>query len=61
LGKMLRGTRLQRFITLHLPDSYIEWLDELVKRGHYASRAEAIRIFIRDGLIDEMGEEILPR
>jgi len=39
-----------RLITLHLPESYLRALDELVRQGYYPSRAEAIRVAIRDML-----------
>ena len=37
-----------RLITLHLPESYIQALDKLVKEKYYPNRAEAIRIAVRD-------------
>jgi len=46
--------RMPTFIKLHLPDFYIKRLDELVARGHYPNRAEAIRMAVRDLLIDEL-------
>lgn len=42
-----------RLITLYVPEPYLKALDQLIKKGHYPNRAEAIRTFIRDGLIDE--------
>lgn len=39
-----------KLITLYLPASYIKGIDELVKEHFYPNRAEAIRLFIRDGL-----------
>ena len=39
-----------KLITLYLPESYLKALDELVKRRYYPSRAEAIRVAIRDML-----------
>jgi len=38
-------------VTLNLPERYIRELDRLVKRGFYPSRAEAIRLAIRDLLL----------
>jgi len=35
-------------ITLYIPKTWITLLDNLVKEGFYPSRAEAIRIAIRD-------------
>jgi len=43
-----------KLITLHLPEPYIQALDRLVKEKHYPNRAEAIRLFIRDGLYEEL-------
>jgi len=37
-----------KLITLYLPESYLKALDELVERRYYPSRAEAIRVAIRD-------------
>jgi Arc/MetJ-type ribon-helix-helix transcriptional regulator len=42
-----------RLITLYLPESYIHALDRLVADKRYPSRAEAIRLFVRDGLQTE--------
>ena len=38
-----------------LPERYVEGLDLLVKRGLYASRADAIRHALRDFLDKEIG------
>lgn len=35
-------------ISVYLPEELIEGLDELVKRGFYSSRSEAIRFAIKD-------------
>ena len=35
-------------ISVYLPEELIESLDELVKRGFYPNRSEAIRIAIKD-------------
>ena len=37
-----------KVVTVHLPEAYIEAIDELVKRKVYANRAEAIRMAVRD-------------
>jgi len=37
-----------RLITLYLPEAYLKALDELVEKRYYPSRAEAIRVAIRD-------------
>lgn len=43
-----------RLITIYLPEPYLEALDELVRRGFYPHRAEAIRLAIRDLILNEM-------
>ena len=43
-----------RLITVKVPESYIEGLDDLVRSGRYSSRSEAIRIAIRDLLRREL-------
>jgi len=48
------GIRLMRLITVKVPESYIEGLDDLVRSGRYSSRSEAIRIAIRDLLQREL-------
>ncbi len=35
-------------ISFHVPQSYVEVLDELVKLGLYPSRSEAIRAALRE-------------
>ena len=40
-------------ISVHLPKPMLEELDELVKKGVFPSRSEAIRIAIRDLLLRE--------
>jgi Arc/MetJ-type ribon-helix-helix transcriptional regulator len=42
-------------ISVHLPGQMVEELNELVKRGTFPSRSEAIRVAIRDLLIRERG------
>ena len=42
-----------KLITLYLPESYLRALDELVEKRYYPSRAEAIRVAIRDLLNKE--------
>ena len=41
-----------RNVSVYLPDSFIESLDLLVRRGYYKSRGEAIRLAIRDLLLE---------
>ena len=43
-----------RMITLHLPETYIKELDQLVDERYYPNSAEAIRIAVRDLLSDEI-------
>ena len=50
------GGEPMKLITIHLPEPYIKDLDELVGRDFYPNRAEAIRIAVRDMLVDELWE-----
>jgi Arc/MetJ-type ribon-helix-helix transcriptional regulator len=43
-----------KLITLHLPETYIKALEQLVDERYYPNRAEAIRIAIRDLINDEL-------
>ena len=43
-----------RLVTVHLPRSYIEGLEELVKGNIYPNRSEAIRVAVRDMLKSEL-------
>lgn len=43
-----------RIITVKVPESYIEAIDELVRMGIYTSRSEAIRAAIRELIKREM-------
>ncbi len=43
-----------QLITVHLPKSYIEGLEELVKEQIYPNRSEAIRVAVRDMLKAEL-------
>lgn len=45
-----------KLITIHLPESYIKDLDELVDDDFYPNRAEAIRLAVRDMLVAELWE-----
>ncbi len=47
------GGRGVKLITVYLPESYLKALDELVEERYYPSRAEAIRVAIRDLLNKE--------
>jgi len=46
-----------KLITVNIPKSYLEDLEELVKVGMYSSRSEAIRIAVRDLIWDEFLEK----
>lgn len=43
-----------RLVTVKMPETYLEGLDELVKLGRYSSRSEAIRIAVRELLRREL-------
>ena len=43
-----------KLITVHVPDTYLDAIDELVEQDYYASRADAIRSAIRDLLVSEV-------
>ncbi|MHA1276526.1 MAG: ribbon-helix-helix domain-containing protein [Candidatus Helarchaeota archaeon] len=43
-----------QLITVHLPRSYIEGLEHLVKDQIYPNRSEAIRVAVRDMLKAEL-------
>ncbi|MCS7126002.1 MAG: ribbon-helix-helix domain-containing protein [Aigarchaeota archaeon] len=42
-----------KVVTVHLPEPYIEAIDELVKKRIYPNRAEAIRMAVRDFIQSE--------
>ncbi len=48
----LRVIRM-RVVTVHLPEAYLEAIDELVRRRLYPNRAEAIRMAVRDFIKEE--------
>jgi len=37
-----------RIVTVKMPETYIEAIDELVKQGKFSSRSEAIRAAVRE-------------
>lgn len=43
-----------KLITLYVPEGYLNNLDDLVRRGMYPNRAEAIRMAVRDLLLREL-------
>jgi len=46
--------RRLRVVTVKLPESYIEGIDELAKMGRFASRSDAIRYAVRELLKREL-------
>jgi Arc/MetJ-type ribon-helix-helix transcriptional regulator len=50
--------RKLKTITVHLPEAYFKALDELIERGLFPSRSEAVRAAIRDLLRKELSEPI---
>jgi len=43
-----------KVVTVHLPEVYLEVIDELVRRKLYPNRAEAIRTAVRDFIMEEI-------
>jgi len=43
-----------KVVTICLPESYVDGLDELIGQSRYPNRSEVIRIAIRDLLVDEL-------
>ncbi len=43
-----------RLVTVKIPETYLEGIDELVRIGRYSSRSEVIRVAIRDLLRKEL-------
>ena len=51
-----RGERSKlETLNVRLPDEIIKLLDQLVERGLFANRSEAIREFVREYVIEEHG------
>jgi Arc/MetJ-type ribon-helix-helix transcriptional regulator len=46
-----------KVVTICMPESYVDGVDKLIKRGMYPNRSEVIRIAIRDLLVDELWGE----
>ena len=46
-----------KLITLHIPETYLKDLDGLVDGKYYPNRAEAIRVAVRDLLVDEVWDK----
>ena len=45
-------------ISVNLPEAFVKGLEDLVQRGLYANRSEAIRVSVRDLLKRELIEPI---
>ncbi|MFW9799245.1 MAG: ribbon-helix-helix domain-containing protein [Candidatus Thorarchaeota archaeon] len=43
-----------KVVTICLPESYVEGLDNLIGQSKYPNRSEVIRIAIRDLLVEEL-------
>jgi Arc/MetJ-type ribon-helix-helix transcriptional regulator len=43
-----------KVVTICMPESYVDGVDELIEQGMYPNRSEVIRIAIRDLLVDEL-------
>ena len=43
-----------KVVSVHIPEPYLEALDELVRRKLYPNRAEAIRMAVRDFIKNEL-------
>lgn len=46
--------RRMRLVTVKMPEAYVEAIDELVRKGRFTSRSEAIRVAIRELLRREL-------
>lgn len=42
-----------KVVTVHLPEVYLDIIDELVRRKLYPNRAEVIRTAVRDFIMEE--------
>jgi len=49
-----------KLITCHLPEAYLDGLDQLIQAENYPNRSEAIRVAVRDLLKSELGN-IMPQ
>ncbi len=43
-----------KLVTVKMPETYLEGLDELVRMGRYSSRSEVIRVAVRELLKREL-------
>ena len=46
-----------KLITINLPEVYLKDLEQLVKEDLYPNRAEAIRVAVRDMLVNEVWDK----
>ncbi|MBD3352189.1 MAG: ribbon-helix-helix protein, CopG family [Candidatus Lokiarchaeota archaeon] len=44
-----------KLITVHVPEAYLNAIDQLISADAYPNRSEAIRVAIRDLLKNELG------
>jgi len=49
-----------RLVTVKMPEAYVEAIDELVRKGRFTSRSEAIRVAIRELLRKELWIREIP-
>ena len=49
-----------RLVTVKMPEAYVEAIDELVRKGRFTSRSEAIRVAIRELLRKELWVREIP-
>ncbi|MFH0749180.1 MAG: ribbon-helix-helix domain-containing protein [Candidatus Bathyarchaeota archaeon] len=54
---MLQVNVCMKLITINLPETYLRDLEKLVKEDLYPNRAEAIRVAVRDMLVNEVWEK----
>ncbi len=45
---------MMRLLTVHVPEGFLEGLEELVRDKRYPNKSEIIRVAIRDLLRDEL-------
>ena len=45
---------MMRLLTVHVPEGFLEGLEELIKQKKYPNKSEIIRVAIRDLLRDEL-------
>ena len=51
------GGEAVKFVSLLVPEPYLEKLEDLVRKRYYPNRSEAIRMVIRDMVKDEWQKE----